>query len=206
MPNMPRVLGIDTSLTATGLARIDVNSYDADGYVADIVVATVSAPKPNPRDKSKRAMALRVNPLIEHIESAIFDPDNDAPDSPLPDLIAIETLAYAAKGSGVWVLPWIFGRVMELAVKYNIPVVEVGTGQIKKYATGSGVAQKETVMLAVNRRWPEAEISNDNESDAMTAGAIGCDYLGFPIVGTRAKYHGEVLDAIRKSEAKLRAV
>lgn len=201
MSFMPRILGIDTSLTGTGLARIDIAENDdspVSKYSFEACCATVSAPKPNPKDKSKRAMARRVNALIAQIEPAIDCGDYE---EPKVDLIAIESLAYGAKGASVWVLPWIFGRVLELAEKYDIPLIEVGTGQIKKYATGSGVADKSTVVIAVSKRWPEAEVKNDNESDAMTAGAVGCHYLGLPIVGTVTKYHDEVLAAIRKSEA-----
>lgn len=200
---MPRVLGIDTSLTGTGLARINIREND-DGpvlkYSFDAEVAKVAAPKPS-ADKSKKAMARRVITLIDKIEGAIRPDDWDAstePD-PKPDLIAIESLAYGAKGASVWVLPWIFGRVLELAVKYDIPLIEVGTGQIKKYATGAGNADKSTVVIAVTRRWPEAQATDDNEADAMTAGAIGCHYLGYPIVDPVAKYHDEVMTVIRKS-------
>lgn len=198
---MPRVLGIDTSLTGTGLARIDVHEND-DGpvlkYSFDAEVAKVAAPKPS-ADKSKKAMARRVNALIEQIEWAIGNPNGTDVDEH-PDMIVIESLAYGAKGASVWVLPWIFGRVLELAVKWDIPLIEVGTGQIKKYATGTGNADKSTVVIAVTRRWPEAQATDDNEADAMTAGAIGCHYLGYPIVDPVAKYHDEVLAAIRKSQ------
>lgn len=196
-----RILGIDTSLTGTGLARIDVTPTSF-GKEWSIATATVSAPKPNPKDKSKRAMARRVNALIDQIESAINESHGRklmiGENVQLPDLITIESLAYGAKGASVWVLPWIFGRVLELAEKYDIPLIEVGTGQIKKYATGSGVADKSTVVIAVSQRWPEADVRNDNEADAMTAAAIGCDYLGYPICEA-TKYRAEVLTAVKKS-------
>lgn len=198
---MPRVLGIDTSLTGTGLARIDIVEDDNGPYLkyrADIDTATVSAPKPT-TDKSKRAMVRRVNQLIEQIEQAITYED----DPLVPDLIAIEALAFGARGASVWVLPYVFGRTVELAEKYGIPLIEVGTGQIKKYATGSGTADKSTVVIAVSKRWPDADARNDNEADAMTAGAVGCHYLGYPIVENVAKYHLDVMAAIIKSHPAL---
>src|SRR5690349_19503081 len=69
MTAMPRVLGIDSSLTATGLARIDIGEHDGDRWRAVIATATVSAPKPT-KDKSKRAMVRRVNALLDQIEPA----------------------------------------------------------------------------------------------------------------------------------------
>lgn len=170
-----RVLGIDTSLTGTGLCRAD---FTPDGLV--LMTATVSAPPPAKNgDRSKRAMARRVNALIEQIDAAIYDPLY--PDEPKPDLIAMESLAYAAKGEGVWVLPWVFGRVIELAEKYDVPLIVVGTSQLKKYVTGKGNTPKEEVTLAIIKRWPEAEAKNNNEADAVACCAIGCRYLGMPI-------------------------
>lgn len=197
---MPRILGIDTSLTATGLARIDIAEND-DGplpkySITDIATATVRAPNPG-SDKRKTATVRRVDKLMEQIEDAITCPD----DPLVPTLIGIESLAYGAKGNAVWVLPLIWGRTLGLANKYGVPVIEVGTGQIKKYAAGNGNADKSTVMLAVNKRWPAADVRNDNESDAMTAAAIACHFLDYPIVGEVFKYHQEVMAKVHETQS-----
>lgn len=193
---MPRILGIDSSLTGTGLARIDVsNNHTWDGRDHNMDVATVAAPGPT-KDKSHRAMVRRVNALIEQIEGAIapsteLDIDLDH----LPDLIAIENLAFGARGAGAWVLPWIFGRCCELAERYDIPLIVVATSARAKYATGKGNADKEVVLLAANNLFPAAQISNNNEGDAAVVGAIGCHYLGYPIVPETA-YRLDVMEKI----------
>ncbi|AXN53275.1 RuvC-like resolvase [Mycobacterium phage Thonko] len=181
---MPRILGIDTSLTATGLARIDVGPTPG-GKTWNICTATVGAPKPT-ADKSKRAMARRVNALIEQIEGAI-----DAS----VDVIAIEGLAYAAKGDSAWVLPWVFGRVIELAERHDKALLVVGTSQRAKYVTGKGNADKDTVMLAVARQWPEAEVANNNEADALAVAAVAAHRIGFPICEPTA-YRNEVVEKV----------
>ncbi|UJQ86532.1 RuvC-like resolvase [Mycobacterium phage PenguinLover67] len=173
---MPRVLGIDTSLTATGLARIEFAAKLGTNDIADdikIDAATVGAPPPAKNgDRSKVAMARRVQALLEKIEGAFEGPI---------DLVAMEGLAYSAKGEGAWVLPWVFGRVVELVADRQLPLIIVGTSQRAKYATGKGTADKDTVMLAAARRWPEAQIANNNEADAVIVGAVGCHYLGYPL-------------------------
>ena len=196
---MPRVLGIDTSLTATGLARIDVGPSIREGVEFSISTATVSAPPPRKNDKSKTAMARRVMALRSEIESAIVDAD-DIANGFKPDLIAVESLAYGAKGASAWVLPWVFGCVCELAVVYGIPLIEVTPNQRAKYVAGAGNADKDTVMLAAVKRWPEADIRNNNEADAAGVGAVGCHFLNLPIVHV-SKYHEEVMAAIRKTQA-----
>lgn len=43
----------------------------------------------------------------------------------------------------------------------------VHTGTLKKHATGHGHASKPKMVAAARRRWPEAEIIDDNHSDAL---------------------------------------
>jgi Holliday junction resolvasome RuvABC endonuclease subunit len=174
---MPRVLGIDSSLTATGLCRVDVDTHKPSAFSAteheltSIDVCTVSAPKPNPHDKSHRAMARRVTALLDQIEAALEG----------VDLVAMEELAYGAKGAAAWVLPWIWGEIIRLCEKHDVKLVIVNVSCVKKYATGKGNADKDTVLLAASRRYADVGITNNNEADATVIAAIGCRYLGLPI-------------------------
>jgi Holliday junction resolvasome RuvABC endonuclease subunit len=170
-----RILGIDPSLTGTGLARIDISGYDADAYVADISTATVSAPKPT-KDKSKVAMARRVNALIDQVEGA-FDADVDA--------VAIESLAYSAGNANAWVLAWVFGRVVELVEKHGLPLTVVGTSQRAKFALGKGSGpgtDKDHVLAAAIKLFPHADLSSNNEADAVIVGAACAQRLEHPIL------------------------
>ncbi|AZS10444.1 RuvC-like resolvase [Mycobacterium phage Surely] len=182
---MPVVLGIDTSLRATGMCLVSLPpSVELGSWHGQCV--TVGAPAATP-DKSKRAMARRVKALVDQIRW-VFDDDR-------PDLVVMETLAFAAKGEGVWVLPWIFGKVIELCEEFDVELLCAGTSQVKKYATGKGNADKDTVMLTVAKRWPELAPANNNEADAACLAAIGCHYLGQPL-GEPTVYQTEVLDKI----------
>lgn len=189
---MPTILGVDTSLTGTGLCLIEVAPGSAKDDLAGVLrswsgqCVTVKAPNPT-ADKSKRAMARRVNDLVEQIRW-VFADDR-------PDLVSLEALAYAAKGAGVWVLPWIFGRVLELCEEFDTQLIVPSTSQVKKYATGKGNAPKDAVAPAVLKRWSELDPSNNNEADAAVAGAIGCHYLGFPLTEPTT-YQADVIAAI----------
>lgn len=187
-----RVLGIDSSLTATGLARIDLSSWppsalpreDGQPVSFDACVLTVGAPKPT-KDKSKRAMVRRVNALIDVVEDCFVD----------VDAVGIEGLAYGARGESAWVLPWVWGRMLELCEKHDVPLTVVATSARAKFATGKGNADKATVMLATARMFPEAEVSNDNEADALIVGAAVCQQLGLPILPVTA-YRNDVVAAL----------
>ncbi|QPX62122.1 RuvC-like resolvase [Mycobacterium phage Indlovu] len=182
-----RILGIDSSLTATGLARIDIDGWDGDRWKASIATATVSAPKPT-KDKSKRAMVRRVNYLVDQIEGAFED----------VDAVGIENLAFAAKGENAWVLPWIFGRVLELCEKYGLPVTVVGTSQRAKFAVGKGSGpgtDKDHILAAAIKLFPQADISSNNEADALIVGAATAARLEKPILPT-TQYRIEVIEKL----------
>ena len=190
-----RILGLDTSLTGTGMALIDLATWPpsnpprAEGepvsYEAQVV--TVRAPKPG-KDKSKRAMVRRVNALIEQIEW-VFKDDK-------PEHVAMEALAYGARGEGVWVLPWIFGRALELCETYDVPVQVVSTSARAKFAAGKGNADKQTVLLTMAKAFPEAAVANDNEADALSCAAAVCQMLGLPILPV-TQYRIDVVEALK---------
>lgn len=183
-----RILGIDSSLTATGLARIDIGGHGDDTsepWRSVIATATVGAPKPG-KDKSKQAMCRRVNILLDLIEGA-FEDDIDA--------VGLEDLAYGAKGEGVWVLPWIFGRVIELTVKHELPLIIVGTHQVKKFAVGKGSGpgtDKDHILAATIKLFPGADLASNNEADAIIVGAVVAQKLEHPIL-TVTQYRMDVV-------------
>jgi Holliday junction resolvasome RuvABC endonuclease subunit len=185
------VLGIDTSLTGTGLARIDLATWppsrparqEGEPVEFQMDVARVGAPKPT-KDKSKRAMARRVKSLLEQIEWC-FREDK-------PDRVGMEGLAFGARGEGAWVLPWIWGEVIMLCEEYDVPLTIVATSARAKFATGKGNASKDEVLAAAIKLFPEADISDNNEADAAVVGAAVCQQMGLPIVPV-TNYRTEVM-------------
>lgn len=168
---MPRVLGIDQSLTATGLCRIDINQAGHSGgptFAADVAVCTVSAP--GPKLKTKREYSRRVTAVVDQIEGAMEG----------VDLVAMEEIAYGAKGAAAWVLPWLFGRIIDLCERHDKKLIVVNTSCVKKYATGNGSAGKDRVMLSVANRWPDT-VHNNDEADALVCALVGCRHLGLPV-------------------------
>lgn len=186
-----RVLGIDSSLTATGLARIDVKQVWDEGlghWAFDAETAVVGAPRPT-KDKSKLAMARRVNALIAQIEGCFNEPGE------CPDHVGLEALAYGARGEGAWVLPWIFGRVIELCEKYGVPLTVVATSARAKFATGKGNASKDTVLLTAAKLFPQIAFQDNNAADAMIVGAVVCQQLGSAILPV-TQYRIEVIEKL----------
>lgn len=190
-----RVLGLDTSLTNTGMTRVDLHPDGpvVPGTVVPHVMYTVAVGSKSGVIKTRHALARRVNALVEQIDEAMV----------ATDLVAIETLAYGGtvKGTNAYALPWIWGRVIELVERRRIPLLVVGTSQIKKYATGNGgtATKKDHVLAAAMKRHPDAGITGFDTADSSMAAAIGCRYLGFPIDKVPQK-NLEIMGALEYNE------
>lgn len=177
---MSRIIGIDPSLTSTGLAVIDTE----DRLVVPVWTVGSSGHRADPW----HARHARFRALTAQIIAT-----TDADDA---DLAVIEapTLGQGRQGGhldrhGLW---WsIYGALADL----HVTVVPVSSATRQKYATGKGNAGKDQVLLAVARRYPHIEVANNNEADAVVLAAIGARYLGEPVEDHLPKSH---LDAMVK--------
>lgn len=160
---MTRVVGVDPSLTGTGLAEL---KFPDSGPAWGLIRTFPSKPA-----KTLAARHRRLSDLAHEISDAILQAPNH------PDLVVIESPAYSRNmgsmhdRSGLW---WLVVSIVIDAV----PVLEVAPTVRAKYATGMGNAGKDAVLLAVERRWPEAGVKDNDEADAVTLAALGADMLG----------------------------
>lgn len=174
---IPRaVVGLDLSLTSTGLAVIREGS----------VPATTTFGKSGKSDATVVQRATRLATLTDQIVNEI--------DYYRPHLVVIESPAYANTGghshdrSGLW---WL---VVQMLLGRKFPVLEVPPTCRAKYATGKGNAGKHEVVIAVTRRYPEVEFGTDDEADALVLAAIGMRLFGVPIEPRIPETH---LDALK---------
>lgn len=173
-PAGPRlhVIGIDLSLTATGVAcKHGTEVITSKGREDDTVF-----------DRHHRLLRIR-----EDILSWCRD----------ADLVVIEQPAYSRVGghnhdrSGLW---WL---TLHALFATGRPVAEVAPTVRAKYATGKGNASKDQVLSAVVRRFPEElTVTSNNAADALTLCAMGHDAFDDPIV-TMPAAHREALHAVR---------
>lgn len=175
---MTVVVGLDLSLTGTGVATADGDS---------LIAQTVASKGSKDDSLSKRAHRLR------SLHQRIVD---NVPDGAY---VAIETPAYNQTGgkhhdrSGLW---WL---VVDDLHRRGISIVEFSTTTVKRYATGNGGASKMEVMAATIRRHPDIEIRNDNESDAVVLAQMLRRLLDEPIDPTPPKVNLAALDVMRPS-------
>lgn len=178
--NPARVIGLDASLTGTGIA-------DTNGWSTAIGEKGLTTLPLQERARAIKTLAAKI--LLE---------------VGIPDLVVIEGPSYSSKGggaherSGLWW--WLVERV---ASWESTQIVEVPPSLVKKYAVGKGQAPKEQMVDAVARRFPHYETGGDNnQCDAVVLAAMGADYLGHPVVDM-PKTHRDALAKVAWPELEV---
>jgi Holliday junction resolvasome RuvABC endonuclease subunit len=151
-----RVLGLDLSLTATGVAlpngscrTIKTNAADGD---------------------------LRLVQIAESIRVAVTIT------GPI-DLAVIEDLPVGARSAGITGM--VHGVVRNELAVVGVPYALVAPATLKAYATGGGAADKTAMAMAAYKRHG-IEFADDNQCDAWWLRMAGHEHLGQPIVSLPA--------------------
>lgn len=85
------------------------------------------------------------------------------------DLIVFEAARHGApKMQGALVVQAeLQGQIKRFAMENAIQYRGYSPKEIKKHATGKGNANKKEVLATARKRWPDVEIIDDNQADAM---------------------------------------
>lgn len=159
-PPQPIFVGLDLSLTSTGVAIIH-------GDV--ITVQRVTSKGSKGATTARQVDRLRT--IVESIAAVVPDTEHTS--------IAIEGPSYGSTGSAAHILGGLWWLVRSYFADSDVVVVPPGT--VKKYATGRGNAGKDEVLAAVVRRYPHVEVSGNDEADALVLAAIIARLNGSPI-------------------------
>lgn len=154
-PGVPQVVGLDLSLTSTGIAYRDGSVGTVDG----------------PSDLGDRRLTV----LKQAVHVAVGD--EDAGLGRKADLVAIEDLPTNAKSAGATGM--VHGVVRALLLDLKIPYVVLSPATLKAYATGKGNVDKTAMAISAYKR-TQREFANDDECDAFWLRAAALDRLGAP--------------------------
>jgi crossover junction endodeoxyribonuclease RuvC len=195
-----RVVGLDLSLTASGIATIrrDGDTYDEAAPTqkpgqGDLLLGTAeSAAAAEVRtitSKGKRADSLsdrhrRLNRIGVEAYEAAFG----------AQLVVVEGPSVMSQGGSNWDRAGLWWRVIGNLLHGDTPIAIVAPTQIKKFATGRGTADKTAVAVAMARMWPGVNAADDNQWDALTLAHIGAARLGYDV--PQRAHHPAVLAAI----------
>lgn len=160
----PRVVGLDLSLTATGIA------YPFDGGTFCAVIFT----------------KLRGCERLAYIRDEVMRPCapvevTDPGWRMVAPLVVIEGYSFSSRNSHSHALGELGGVVRLALHEAGIAYVDVPPSSLKKYATGKGNANKGEMLAAAIRRL-DYQGASDNEADALWLQAMGLDALGCPVV------------------------
>lgn len=155
MSEILRVGGLDPSLTSFGIAV----TYGPD------TVPFVYRVQPRTRGHVRLAVLLdRVAGLVASC-----------------DVVAIEGVAYGARGSALLDLAGLSWLVRHELWKMGIPYAVIPPATRAKWITGSGTAGKDECLLATAKRFPAAEITGNDQADALVLAAMASEAYGCPL-------------------------
>ncbi|MFE0207062.1 hypothetical protein [Streptomyces sp. NPDC058985] len=173
----PLVVGVDPSLTGTGIASSN-GQVDVIGYKK----ARTKDPGITQLPHAERIRAMRQ--LAHQVLEAVH----------LPNLVVMELPAVSRSGGGAHERGWFWWHLYSELTHYEVPVALMAPNARALYATGKGNAAKGAVIDAVSRRFPDWTTNgNDNAADAVALMAAGRDWLGHPITDM-PKTHRAALD------------
>ena len=143
------IIGIDPSLTKTGVGLIKVDNQASISFLASRTIYT----------NAKDSIAKRVLDLHNNLNQIIADFS--------PDVAVIEEvfvnknpMSSLKLGHGRGAL------ILSLAIN-NLPVYEYSATNIKKSVTGVGRADKSQMMQMIKYLLPKADFKTEDEADAL---------------------------------------
>ncbi|OIN81646.1 crossover junction endodeoxyribonuclease RuvC [Mycobacterium malmoense] len=181
---MALVVGIDPSLTSTGIAAL------SDGR--PVLLRSIGHGSRNGTSYAHRSdrIVSQARAVLAAIETGIRTQQ--------PDLAVIEGPAYAHANAythdcaGLW-----WGLYSGLRAR-KIPISVIAPTTRAKWATGTGRADKRAVLDAVRTTWkPWAKlITNDDIADALTLAEAAARHLDDPLHFPPRRRHIEALHTI----------
>jgi Holliday junction resolvasome RuvABC endonuclease subunit len=156
------VVGIDLSLTQTGLAVI------TDGGLAETRTVKTTGKIADSLEQRK----VRIFDIVNQIGGFV--------DRWLPDLAVIEAPSFGSNYGSAHDRAGLWWGTVEMLMRHHIPVAQISPKQRAKYATGNGNADKKLVHGNVILTYGSADnpIKTNDEADATILAAMGSRYLG----------------------------
>jgi Holliday junction resolvasome RuvABC endonuclease subunit len=171
------ILGLDLSLTGTGMSVVQSGAADGKGLLATINTTA----KTRTEDR-----LITIRRTVAQASSGI-------------DAAIIEGLSYGSVGGAQAERSALHWMVRVDLYQMGIPYVVVTPMSLKKFVCGSAKVEKSMMIREVFRRW-NVEAANDNEADAAALAHLGLVYYGQAEHQTVAQQ--EVVFKLKKESGK----
>lgn len=167
---MAKVVGIDQSLTSTGIAVTEGGE-----------LVEVDTFKPRNLKGFERVQAIS-DMVLARAEGA--------------DLVVIESPIIYGGASGRIPIIGLFGVLTQDLWRAGHSPLVVTSSVRCKYATGVGNASKDQVLIAAVRRYQDERITGNDTADAVIFAALGSRLLGEPLEESLPQANLSVFDKI----------
>lgn len=164
-----QIVGLDLSLTATGIARLTIN-----GEEHALQLDTITSEGRKGATYGDRAGRLRT--IARQVLATALP----------ADLVVIEGPAYGSASPSTWDRAGLWWDVALLLEHRGVPFAVVAPSTLKKYATGSGAATKPDMRMALFQRLG-TDVRDDNQVDAGFLALAGAQHLGTPVLELPAR-------------------
>lgn len=180
-----KVVGIDPSLTGTGIAILEGahGQFSKRGSTGNV---------------TKDSWSLRYGRLRGLAESVVNEAVYES--GRTPHLAVMEGPAYDTKGVGKFDNGGLWWSIYDCLAESGVDILIVTPKQRAKYATGNGNAHKDVVISDAIRRYPQYEFRGNDQADALILAAIGRRLLGDPVEESLPKTHLDALKLIKLPE------
>ena len=160
-------VGLDLSLTKTGYAIVN-----SDGKVLDSGVIKSKPSGDKPINEVRRIVDI-AEEIMEKIDANCLTED--------PAIVAIEGLAFMAKGTSLVQLSGLNYLTRILLSQFEWPFVIVAPTSLKKFITGSGKGDKDMMSMQIYKKYGFEALDN-NEADAYSLAVCAMAVLDNPII------------------------
>lgn len=191
-----KIVGIDLSLTGTGLASI-----------VDGVPQTKAVVSKGEQADPLEARFERQSTISNHILDFTLGYRVEGQRPEQPDLVVIESLFNSGTFAGSLIdRAGLWWRIVGSLLVWEVPVVHATPGQGKMFLTGAGNADKGAMAMYFSKLFPDWEPSTrknaNDEADAGALASIGQALVlppsAWPFEPT--KYRLKVVDDLRKKQ------
>lgn len=176
------IVGLDLSLTSTGVATLHINGVNWSNYIG------MHSIKSKPFGDKWESRNVRLNDIVHKVLMHTHT----------SSLIVVEGPSYGSKYGSAFDRAGLWWQVYSQLSLKGHPIAVVQPTQRMKWATGKGKASKEEVKQGVVDLWStagkELAPSNDDEADALCFATMGAQWLGLDV--PYENHQGEVLDKV----------
>lgn len=177
------IVGIDPSLSATGVARIRPGTPDPIkiDLIKSKAIPNAKYPHTLARIRSLAGDILRAA-KVDYQEGDIMIVVMEGP------IFGQSTGMYHTR-AGLW---WLLYHLLE---KLGFVIIIEPT-KLKKYVTKKGNAPKDVVFASIIRNFPQVGVMDNNEADALGLAAMVSRELGFPMEPSVQRVDSSALEGV----------